>query len=169
MSEHYVVVLNPPSQYADERNLRARQRFWEHQEPVFDIVGWVLDLAGLSPGMRVLDAGCGNGLYLRGLAARGVLAAGCDLSMGMLRSAGHPAVVNADVSALPGRDGAFDVVLAIHMLYCAASSSRPSARQRPAGRCARRRMRSPPRTPRRNSPRRSGPLPACVPTGSRPS
>ena len=109
--------LNPPDQYGDDRNLSARQRFWEHQEPYFDVVAWVLDLAALSPGMRVLDAGCGNGAYLRALAARKVQAAGCDLSAGMLRAAGHPAVVNADVAALPARDGAFDVVLAAHMLY----------------------------------------------------
>ena len=109
--------LNPPGQYGDDRNLRARQRFWEQQNPYFDIVGWVLDLAGLTPGMRVLDAGCGNGAYLRPLAARKVRAAGCDRSAGMLRAAGHRAVVNADVAALPVRDGAFDAVLAVHMLY----------------------------------------------------
>jgi SAM-dependent methyltransferase len=109
--------LNPPGQYGDDQNLRARQRLWEYQVPYFDIVAWVLDLAGLSPGMRVLDAGCGNGVYLRALAARKVRAAGCDLSAGMLRAAGHPAVVNADVAALPMRDGVFDVVLAVHMLY----------------------------------------------------
>jgi SAM-dependent methyltransferase len=112
-----VVALNPPDQYADDRNLRARQRFWQHQSPPFDIVGWILDLASLSAGMRVLDAGCGNGIYLRALAGRRVRAAGCDLSMGMLRSAGHPALLHADAAALPVRDGVFDVVLAVHMLY----------------------------------------------------
>ena len=81
------------------------------------MVAWVLELAGLSPGMRVLDAGCGNGVYLRALAARNVRAVGCDLSAGMLRAAGHTAVVNADVAALPVGDGTFDVVLAAHMLY----------------------------------------------------
>jgi SAM-dependent methyltransferase len=111
------VTLNPPGQYADDRNLLARQRFWQHQEPYFDIVGWVLGLAGLSPGMRVLDAGCGNGLYLRGLRDRGVAAVGCDRSMGMLRAAAHPALLNADVTALPLRDGAVDAALAVHMLY----------------------------------------------------
>ncbi|HYZ57767.1 MAG TPA: class I SAM-dependent methyltransferase [Streptosporangiaceae bacterium] len=50
-------------------------------------MGWVLDLARLSPGMRVLDAGCGNGVYLRALWDRQVRAVGCDLSMGMLRAA----------------------------------------------------------------------------------
>jgi SAM-dependent methyltransferase len=108
--------LNPPGQYADDRNLRARQRLWACRVPSFDIAAWVLDLAGLEPGMRVLDAGCGNGIYLRALRQRQVNAMGCDLSPGMLRGAGHPAVVNADVSALPARDGAFDVVLAAHLL-----------------------------------------------------
>jgi ubiquinone/menaquinone biosynthesis C-methylase UbiE len=111
------MLLNPPGQYGDDRNLSARQRFWAHQDPYFDIVAWVLDLAGLSPGMQVLDAGCGNGMYLRALAARNVKAAGCDLSAGMLRAAGYRTVINADLIALPVRDGAFDVVLAVHMLY----------------------------------------------------
>ena len=111
------MTLNPPGQYADDRNLRARQRLWQHQRPYFDIVSWVLGLTGLAPGQRVLDAGCGNGAYLRALRGRPVRAAGCDLSRGMLRAAGHPALANADVAALPFRDGAFDVVLAAHMLY----------------------------------------------------
>ena len=55
--------LNPPGQYGDDRNLRARQRFWEQQDPYFDIVGWVLDLAGLTPGMRVLDLGAAPGSW----------------------------------------------------------------------------------------------------------
>jgi SAM-dependent methyltransferase len=111
------VELNPPSQYADDRNLRARQQLWRQQSPVFDIVGWVLDLARISPGMRVLDAGCGNGAYLRPLLSRRARAVGCDLSLGMLRGVSHPALINADVTALPVRDDAFDVVLAAHMLY----------------------------------------------------
>ena len=111
------IALSPPAQYADDRNLRARQRLWQYQSPYLDIVSWVLDLGGVAPGRRVLDAGCGNGLYLRALRERHAQAVGCDLSPGMLRTAGHPQVVNADVVALPVRDGAFDVVLAPHMLY----------------------------------------------------
>jgi SAM-dependent methyltransferase len=110
------VKLNPPEQYADDRNLRARQRLWRCQVPVFDFTGWVLDLAGVMPGMRVLDAGCGNGLYLRALRERRVNAVGCDLSPGMLRGAAHPALINADVTALPVRDGSFGAVLAAHLL-----------------------------------------------------
>jgi SAM-dependent methyltransferase len=111
------VTLNPPAQYVDDRNLRARQRLWQHQNPYLDIAGWVLDLAGVAPGMRVLDVGCGNGAYLEALRDRRVQAVGLDLSLGMLRAAGHREVVNADVVALPIADAAFDVVLAPHMLY----------------------------------------------------
>ena len=108
--------LNPPGQYADDRNLHARQRLWQSQVPSFDIVAWVLDLAGLMPGARVLDAGCGNGKYLRALRERRLNAVGCDRSSGMLRAAAHPALINADVTALAVRDGAFGVVLAAHLL-----------------------------------------------------
>lgn len=111
------MASNPPGQYADDRNLRARQCLWQQQVPFFDVVEWVLGLAGPSPGMLVLDAGCGNGQYLRALAAYPVRAAGCDLSIGMLRASAHPALFCADVVALPVRAGTFDVVLAAHMLY----------------------------------------------------
>ena len=58
--------LNPPTQYLTDANLRARQRLWEHQQPPFDLVSWVLELARLRPDStaRVLDVGCGNGAYL---------------------------------------------------------------------------------------------------------
>jgi ubiquinone/menaquinone biosynthesis C-methylase UbiE len=111
------VTLNPAAQYADDGNLRACQRFWQYQCPPFDTAAWILDLIRMPAGLRVLDAGCGNGEYLRGLRDRQVRAVGCDLSPGMLRSASHPALLNADITALPVRDGAVDVVLAIHMLY----------------------------------------------------
>ncbi len=35
-----------------------------HQDPYF-AAGWVVRLAGLSPGQRVLGGGCRNGEYLR--------------------------------------------------------------------------------------------------------
>jgi SAM-dependent methyltransferase len=112
-----MATFNPPGAYADDSKFRARQRLWQYQTPYFDIVEWVMGLAALEPGQLVLDAGCGNGAYLRALRGRPVRAVGCDLSAGMLRAAGHPDLLNASITALPLRDGAFDVVLAVHMLY----------------------------------------------------
>jgi len=111
-------VLNPPGQYRDDSNLRARQRLWEYQSPAFDLPGWVLDLAAAAPGQRVLDMGCGNGSYLRALSQRRIqTAVGCDVSFGMLQAARPAATVCAQACALPFTTGAFDVVLAAHMLY----------------------------------------------------
>ncbi|HEY1740905.1 MAG TPA: class I SAM-dependent methyltransferase [Acidimicrobiia bacterium] len=112
------MTLNPASQYADDRNLGARQRLWQYQQPPFDLVAWTLDLADIGPGQSVLDLGCGNGAYLRALAARDILVCGGDLSLGMLRAAGsHRLLCNGDAMALPFHADAFDVVLAPHMLY----------------------------------------------------
>ncbi|HEY3833037.1 MAG TPA: class I SAM-dependent methyltransferase [Acidimicrobiia bacterium] len=112
------MTLNPPSQYADDRNLGARQRLWTYQRPSFDLMAWTLDLADLRQGQSVLDLGCGNGAYLRALAARGMAACGCDQSLGMLRAAGpHRPLCNGDAMALPFRTDSFDVLLAPHMLY----------------------------------------------------
>lgn len=104
-------------QYSTDINLQARQRLWKCQEPPFDLFGWVLDLTGAGPGCAVLDVGCGNGSYLRLLGSRGVSVVGCDLSIGMLEAANWPILVNSDAQSLPFRTGAFDVVLAAHMLY----------------------------------------------------
>lgn len=110
-------MLNPPSQYVDDTNLRARQRFWMHQDPPFDLHGWVLNLVDLAASQRVLDAGCGNGDYLRALDSRGTAVVGCDLSVGMVPSARHPSTACSDVSVLPFPAAIFDVVFAPHMLY----------------------------------------------------
>jgi SAM-dependent methyltransferase len=135
-------VLNPPTQYATDANLRSRQGLWGQQDPRFDLVSWVLELAGLEPGSgaRVLDVGCGNGAYLTELRDRGIEAVGCDLSIGMLATAAaHPALVNADVTALPFRSLAYDVVLAPHMLYHVADRATAASEMRrvlrPGGTC----------------------------------
>jgi hypothetical protein len=68
------VVLNPPGQYVDDRNLRVRQRFWEHESPIFDIVGWVFNLAGPGPGgvCIAVTNGARELLALRSLTERAV-------------------------------------------------------------------------------------------------
>lgn len=111
------MVVPDRSQYADDSNLGARQRLWRHQEPAFDLLGWVVAVAEIRPGMAVLDLGCGNGGYLGRLWDREAWPVGVDLSIGMLASAGDFVLVNADAVRLPFADTSFDVVLAAHMLY----------------------------------------------------
>jgi SAM-dependent methyltransferase len=110
-------------QYRSDTNLAARQSIYAYQRPRLDLPALVLGLAGLRGGETVADVGCGNGAYLAELARRGhtgpVL--GLDLSAGMLRAArgrvpGARLAV-ADAAALPLRDDAADLTLAMHMLY----------------------------------------------------
>jgi ubiquinone/menaquinone biosynthesis C-methylase UbiE len=110
-------------QYADSGNLVARQSIYAFQRPVSDIWNGSLDLAELRGDEKILDIGCGNGLYLGVLRARGhqgpILAG--DLSVGMLRSArpaaGDRPLLVSDVQAIPFAADSFDVTLAMHMLY----------------------------------------------------
>jgi ubiquinone/menaquinone biosynthesis C-methylase UbiE len=110
-------------QYGDDRNLKARQSIYAFQQPVLDIWGGSLERAGLRGTERILDIGCGNGMYLGALRVRGhrgpVIAG--DMSEGMLRAArtvaGADPLLVTDVQALPFADNSFDVTLAMHMMY----------------------------------------------------
>jgi SAM-dependent methyltransferase len=112
-------VSDLKSQYADGRNLRARQSIWAYGESA-PLPERVLDLVGLDGGETVVDVGCGNGGYEAALRRRGhrgpVL--GCDLSPGMAAEASaYAPCAAADAQALPVRAGVADVALAPHMLY----------------------------------------------------
>lgn len=110
-------------QYRTDANLAARQSIYAFQQPRISLPAAVLDLAALHGGEAVADVGCGNGVYLGELAARGhagpVL--GVDLSAGMLSAARVRApgasLAVGDASALPVRASAVDLALAPHMLY----------------------------------------------------
>ncbi|HUB41183.1 MAG TPA: methyltransferase domain-containing protein [Streptosporangiaceae bacterium] len=110
-------------QYRTDGNLAARQSIYAYQDPRIDLVSTVLGLAGLTGAETVVDVGCGNGIYLAGLAHRGHrgLMAGVDLSPGMLaaaRSAAPDAGFSiGDAARLPIADDAADITLAPHMLY----------------------------------------------------
>jgi ubiquinone/menaquinone biosynthesis C-methylase UbiE len=82
----------------------------------------ILRLWQPAPGQRVLDVGCGTGLFLKSLASRfpGLSLTGLDLSEHMLARArrdarpgasGTPAFVAGSVYAMPFEDGSFDVAL----------------------------------------------------------
>lgn len=116
-------MLNPPTQYATDQNLAARQHFWtvSRREPPFDLFPWVLDRAGLhaESSADVVDLGCGNGRYEQLLSERhhrGMCIA-LDISMGMLSDVTAAARVQGDAQRLPLRSNSIDVVLAPHMLY----------------------------------------------------
>jgi SAM-dependent methyltransferase len=106
-------------QYADDRNLKARQRLWQisRSEPGLDLQTWSVDLLEVGADDVVLDAGCGNGLPLAVLRERGAAAVGMDLSPGMVQQAGHDRVMAGDIQHLPFPDDRFDAAGAFMMLY----------------------------------------------------
>ncbi len=110
-------------QYKTDVHLAARQSIYAYQQPRIDLARETLGLAVLAGDETVADVGCGNGRYLAELARRGhagpVL--GADMSPGMLLAARSAApragLMVADAAALPVRDGAAGLALAMHMLY----------------------------------------------------
>ncbi len=109
-------------QYADEANLAARQAIYRFAEPGPNIFDVTLDALALAGDERIVDVGCGNGLWHAALAARGHRGAvvGADLSDGMLLAArgwNVAQMVQADAVALPVRSGSADGAFAMHMLY----------------------------------------------------
>jgi len=108
-------------QYAGADKLAARQRLWRYRPDTGSHAGGRLDLLELAGVESVLDLGCGNGVYLAELRRRGHggLLVGADLSLGMAyeSAAFADATVVVDAEHLPFADAAFDVALAMHMLY----------------------------------------------------
>lgn len=83
----------------------------------------VLELIGDVSGKRVLDVGCGSGVFIVELTKRGAYVVGVDYSNKMLEEAKRQlsffkvpksryTVKNADATKLPFKNGEFDVILA---------------------------------------------------------
>ena len=117
------------TQYADSRKLAARARLYDGAVSEIDWFVWVARNLPLTPGARVLEVGCGPGwLWERAEAELpfGIELTLTDASAGMVaeamaRVAGLPFArlegLPALATALPFEDGAFDLVIAMHMLY----------------------------------------------------
>jgi ubiquinone/menaquinone biosynthesis C-methylase UbiE len=79
---------------------------------------------GVAPGQRVLDVGCGSGVFLRLVADRGGEPFGLDASHALVEIA-HERVPEADVrvgevEALPYEDDTFDLVTGFNSFFFAA-------------------------------------------------
>ncbi|MDX1994333.1 MAG: class I SAM-dependent methyltransferase [bacterium] len=118
-------ALNDPEavrqQYATDESLRIRQAIHDkYTVPKIDYPSWVLGCIDWHGSERVLDLGCGAGMYYNTLKTNWPQVAyhGLDFSWGMLNK--HPAehgLVMADAAKVPYADHSFDVVMANHMLY----------------------------------------------------
>ena len=75
----------------------------------------------LNPGDRILDLGCGSGVFSKILIARGYKCIGIDLSriqLGYGKSASRDATfINADVEALPFSENDIDGILLIGLIH----------------------------------------------------
>lgn len=109
-------------QYATNDNLRIRHETHDkYTVPKKDFAEWAIKCVHWRGDEKVLDAGCGPGLYYTRFEEflPGIRYFGMDLSAGMLME--HPGererLTVSDVRNLPYPDGFFDVVMANHMLY----------------------------------------------------
>ena len=95
------------------------------QEPQFmPVYEAVLRQSGLRKGQRVLDIGCGAGLFCRSAANKGAVVAGIDVAGAMIDMArsrtGSADFHVADMQALPFADGSFDLVAGFNSFQFAA-------------------------------------------------
>ena len=119
--------LKPQSSPVNARLWGARARDWaDIQEglarPVYEAV---LRRAGIGPGVRYLDVGCGAGGAARLAAAQGARVSGIDAADTLLAIARERTPAGdfhiGDLEALPFADGAFDVVTGFNAFQYAAN------------------------------------------------
>lgn len=108
-------------QYTTDEYLRIRQETHDkYTVPNINYSEWALNLLSWKGDERVLDVGCGNGMYYARLrqSQPNVQYVGVDLFEQMLDA--HPSPANlaiGDMARLPFPDHFFDVVMANHVLF----------------------------------------------------
>ncbi len=86
-------------------------------------------------GIRILDAGCGSGRWMKRLGAAGARVVGFDLSLKMLHRGASGRLARARLERPPFRPGSADLVLTSFALsYAAAAAQAVAALVRPGGR-----------------------------------
>ena len=80
-------------------------------------VGFLVEVLGLEPGMRVLDVGCGPGRHAHALARRGFEVVGIDISQRFVDLANESAPAGASFERADARalafDGEFDAAISL--------------------------------------------------------
>ena len=117
----------------------ARPQDWaaneDQQLPTYEEA---LRRVGITAGQRVLDVGCGSGVFLRAAADRGAQVFGLDASEALLAIARarvpEADLRTGDMQALPYEDDAFDLVTGFNSFFFAGDMT---AALREAGRVAR--------------------------------
>jgi SAM-dependent methyltransferase len=107
----------------------ARARDFLVQEPkLIALYESVLEELRIGAGTRLLDVGCGAGLFLRLAAQRGATVSGIDAAVSFVEIARERVpdadLLVGDMEALPFADGTFDVVTGFEAFQFAADPSR---------------------------------------------
>jgi SAM-dependent methyltransferase len=108
--------------------MRPREFAERLEQVLIPLYGAVLDAGYVTPGTRLLDAGCGAGLLALLARLRGAHVAALDASAPLLEIARErlPAadVREGDLEALPFADASFDVVTAVNSVSLAADMAK---------------------------------------------
>ncbi len=122
-------------QYKSQDNLSVRIRTHQlYSEQQINFPAWALDQIPWRGNERVLDVGCGAGVYVAEAMSRCRHYIAGDLSLGMLAELSEPIPdrLNLNAEALPFGANSFDVILANHMIYHVPDKKRACAEFRRA-------------------------------------
>jgi Methylase involved in ubiquinone/menaquinone biosynthesis len=104
-------------EFYEWRKSKKRREFYEG----FLVLPSFLKLLGDVKGKKILDIGCGPGLYDSLLIKRGAIVQGIDISKELIGIAKKEAptteLIVGDATRLPYKNSEFDIVIAIHVLY----------------------------------------------------